>query len=104
MLRSFDYARAVALERAQTRSPEVSSRIEAAFSAWRDESCAAFLEGYRKGIGDAASVPSAEADRRRAIDSFQIEKALYELRYEVANRPLWLNIPAQGLLRLVGGE
>jgi maltose alpha-D-glucosyltransferase/alpha-amylase len=104
MLRSFDYARALALQRTQTRSPEVSSRIEAAFNAWRDESCAAFLEGYRQGIGDAASVPSEETDRRRAIDLFQIEKALYELRYEADNRPLWLSVPAQGLVRLVSRE
>jgi maltose alpha-D-glucosyltransferase/alpha-amylase len=104
MLRSFDYARAFAMEHAQARSPEVSRRIEAAFNAWRDESCTAFLEGYRKGIGDAASVPSEEADRRRAIDLFQIEKALYELRYEADNRPLWLSVPAQGLLRLVSEE
>jgi maltose alpha-D-glucosyltransferase / alpha-amylase len=104
MLRSFDYARAVAFERAQTRSPDVTMRIEAAFGAWRDESCAAFLEGYRAGVGNAASVPANEDDRRRVIDLYQLEKALYELRYEVDNRPLWLNVPAQGLLRLAGAS
>ena len=101
MLRSFDYARAVAGERAQTRSPDISGRIEAAFAAWRDESCDAFLDGYRDGVADTTSVPSDAADRRRAIDLFQIEKALYELRYELDNRPLWLGVPAQGLLKLV---
>jgi maltose alpha-D-glucosyltransferase / alpha-amylase len=101
MLRSFDYARAVAAERAITRTPDMSERIEAAFLAWRDESCESFLKGYREGRGDARSAPNDDEDRRRLIDLFQMEKALYELRYEIDNRPLWLNVPAAGLLRLV---
>ena len=101
MLRSFDYARAVAAERAITRAPDMSERIEAAYLAWRDESCESFLMGYRDGLGGARSAPSNEEDRRRLIDLFQMEKALYELRYEIDNRPLWLNVPAAGLLRLV---
>ena len=79
----------------------MGDRIEAAFLAWRDESCESFLRGYREGLGDARSVPSDDADRRELIDLFQMEKALYELRYEVDNRPLWLSVPAAGLLKLV---
>jgi maltose alpha-D-glucosyltransferase/alpha-amylase len=101
MLRSFDYARAVAAERALTRVPDMGERIETAFLAWRDESCESFLRGYREGLRDARSVPSDDGERRRLIDIFQMEKALYELRYEVDNRPLWLNVPAEGLLALV---
>jgi maltose alpha-D-glucosyltransferase/alpha-amylase len=104
MLRSFDYARAVAMDRVLTRRPDLSERIESAFKTWRDESCDAFLWGYREGVGDARSVPGSEEDRRRVIDIFQIEKALYELRYEMDNRPQWLNVPAGGLLKLVAGD
>jgi maltose alpha-D-glucosyltransferase/alpha-amylase len=102
MLRSFDYARAVGAERALTRSPTAAERVEAAFRAWRDASCEAFLEGYDLGVGYARSVPPAAGDRARAIELFKVEKALYELRYELDNRPAWLGVPIGGLLELLG--
>ncbi|HXW10426.1 MAG TPA: maltose alpha-D-glucosyltransferase [Steroidobacteraceae bacterium] len=102
MLRSFDYARAVGAERALTRSPTAAERVDAAFRAWRDASCDAFLEGYDLGVGKARSVPSDARDRARAIELFKVEKALYELRYELDNRPAWLGVPIGGLLELLG--
>ena len=101
MLRSFDYARAVGVERALTRSPNAAERVEAAFLAWRDASCEAFLEGYDLGVAKSRSVPSAAGDRARAIELFKLEKALYELRYELDNRPEWLGVPTRGLLELL---
>jgi maltose alpha-D-glucosyltransferase/alpha-amylase len=101
MLRSFDYARAVALDRSLSMRPDLQGRLAPAFAAWHDEACAAFLRGYLVGVADARSVPAADRDRQRLIDLFQIEKALYEVRYELDNRPLWLSVPADGLLALV---
>jgi maltose alpha-D-glucosyltransferase / alpha-amylase len=102
MLRSFDYARAVALERVLTGRPDLGGRVEPAFEAWHADASAAFMKGYRKGIGKARSMPAKTSDAQRLIDLFQMEKALYELRYEIDNRPAWLNVPARGLLRLLG--
>ena len=45
---------------------------------------------------------ACQADR--LIEFFVVEKALYELRYEMNNRPDWLSIPLHSLLRLFGGE
>jgi maltose alpha-D-glucosyltransferase/alpha-amylase len=101
MLRSFDYARAVALERALTVHVEARERLAPAFEAWRRAACDAFLGGYRKGIGTASSWPERAEDARRLITLFQIEKALYELRYELNYRPAWVEIPIRGLLSLL---
>jgi maltose alpha-D-glucosyltransferase / alpha-amylase len=101
MLRSIDYARAVALERTLARMPDATGRIEAMFTTWRDEASAAYLRGYRDGVGEARSVPQNERDMREAVDIFQMEKALYEIRYELLNRPTWLNVPTAGLLQLL---
>jgi maltose alpha-D-glucosyltransferase/alpha-amylase len=101
MLRSIDYARAVALERTLARMPDATGRIEGMFTTWRDEASAAYLQGYREGVGEARSVPQNERDMREVVDIFQMEKALYEIRYELLNRPTWLNVPAEGLLQLL---
>ena len=47
-----------------------------------------------------ASVPADPAAFRATLDLFLIEKALYELRYEIANRPDWMQIPLRGLLEI----
>ena len=101
MLRSFDYARAVALERAVALRPDLTERLGAAFEDWHRSARDAFLDGYRAGSRTARSVPKAADEFARLSDLFEIEKALYEVRYELANRPLWLLVPAQGLIALL---
>jgi len=101
MLRSFDYARAVAYDHALGGRPDAAEILAAGFSAWRDETAAAFMHGYRDGVGEAACWPREEADASRLIALFQIEKALYELRYELANRPAWVGVPINGLLTVL---
>jgi maltose alpha-D-glucosyltransferase/alpha-amylase len=61
----------------------------------------AFIEGYRQTIGDCPSYPADPATAQKLIDLFMLEKALYEICYEAANRPEWLRIPLQGVARLV---
>jgi maltose alpha-D-glucosyltransferase/alpha-amylase len=102
LLRSFDYARAVAIDRLVSLRPDLEGRIEQAFATWCECSSEAFLRGYQIGVGQARSVPLDEPDMRRLVHLFQTEKALYELRYELENRPLWVSVPAHGLLALLG--
>jgi maltose alpha-D-glucosyltransferase/alpha-amylase len=104
MLRSFDYARAVAQERALSLRPDLAERFEPAFDSWYEQTRAAFLEGYRLGSSEARSVPSDPAGFEQLTALFEIQKALYEVRYELANRPQWLAVPAQGLLTLLAGS
>lgn len=59
----------------------------------------AFLKNYRQTIRGYPAAPLDVEEMDRLIQFFVMEKALYELRYEMDNRPDWLSIPLQGLLR-----
>ena len=63
---------------------------------------AAFLSAYDTAARDAALYESLQAGQGM-LALFEIEKALYELRYEVGNRPNWIGIPLQGILDLSRG-
>jgi len=102
MLRSFDYARAVALDKALATRPDAHDVLAPAFDSWYRASVEAFLEGYRNGLSGSLVWPEEDDDAERLIALFQIEKALYEVRYEANNRPTWFSIPVRGLLRLIG--
>jgi len=101
MLRSFDYARAVALDRAVSVRPDAHVNMALAFAEWRQRATTSFLQGYRDGVQDAPCMPAEFQDAERLIELFQVEKALYELRYEMENRPAWVGVPAGGLLDLL---
>ena len=99
MLRSFSYAAyaaAVRPEAGSTLTPEAQQSL----SSWEDGARRHFLEGYFKATAEVASVPSERASFDALLDLFLLEKALYELRYEIANRPDWVGIPLRGLLEL----
>jgi maltose alpha-D-glucosyltransferase/alpha-amylase len=99
MLRSFSYAAHAALLRREpgAATPEAGAK---ALADWERDAAHHFLEGYMKAAQGLASVPSDEASFRATVELFLLEKALYELRYEIANRPDWVAIPARGLLEL----
>ncbi len=104
MLRSFDYAAALAAGRSHCESPAASAAVEQLVAAWRQQTRAAFLEGYRAGIQGCPAYPKAQRQAERLIRLFTLEKALYELRYELANRPQWVHIPIAGLAELMEEE
>jgi predicted trehalose synthase len=88
MLRSFAYA-------AETSR----SFGEHATAAWEQAAREAFLTGYDGEI-DHALLPAAEA-RAHLLAACELEKALYELRYELNNRPAWVDVPVAGIERLL---
>ncbi len=98
MLRSLDYAVHATLAPA-SGPPRAGER-------WVGRASAAFLEGYLGEIvrAPARLLPAAPAEMARALSVFELDKALYEVRYEVDNRPAWLAIPLRGLTRLLGRE
>jgi maltose alpha-D-glucosyltransferase/alpha-amylase len=98
MLRSFSYAAASALERALPAAVDRSARIASAH-AWERVARRAFVDGYREAAGDLYP-PAASA----LLHQFELEKAYYELRYELENRPSWAAIPLAGLRRLLAPE
>ncbi len=101
MLRSFSYAAAVAADHTTEERPGDRHRIGPLVRAWEQETAQAFLVGYRNAVGDGIVLPSDVVAADRLIEFFVIEKALYELRYEMNNRPSWLSIPLFGLLRIL---
>ena len=96
MLRSFDYARWTAPGRT-TQGPGDAQRFERLAAAWLAGTREAFLAGYGRATVDSGIFPSLEA-ARPLLALLELEKATYELRYELANRPGWAGIPLQGIL------
>jgi maltose alpha-D-glucosyltransferase/alpha-amylase len=95
MLRSFSYVQRSALQSVAHTETE-AARLAPLARAWEAEVRAAFLTAYDEARGanlDAALIPGSGL-----LGLFELEKALYELRYELGNRPSWANIPLQGIL------
>jgi maltokinase len=93
MLRSFSYVRAGARLLRGVEAPE----------GWEDRARAAFLDGYF-GRVEPSLLPPGEAPTRQLLAVFELEKAVYELRYELNNRPDWVAIPVAGILRLLDSD
>ncbi|MGH2835681.1 MAG: phosphotransferase [Solirubrobacteraceae bacterium] len=90
MLRSFSYATwAVKLQRGLEAPGDFEERA-------RDR----FLEAYFSGV-DPALLPTGQAQVSSLLKTFEMEKVLYELQYELDNRPGWVPIPVAGILRIV---
>jgi maltose alpha-D-glucosyltransferase/alpha-amylase len=102
MLRSFDYCVRVALSEFKAEDLRVRMRVETWAAAWRTEVRRLFLDGYRETIGDSPAVPREPAAFERALGVFELEKAVYELGYEMNNRPDWIGVPLAGITALAG--
>jgi maltokinase len=90
MLRSFAYA---------ATASELAAGVEAP-EQWEERARVRFLEGYFETV-DPTLVPVGEAAVERMLSVFELEKAVYELRYELDNRPDWVRIPVAGIQRLI---
>ncbi|HET7214819.1 MAG TPA: putative maltokinase [Terriglobia bacterium] len=101
MLRSFNYAAWSALFEAGAGDPEKIKTLEGHALDWERRASSAFLQGYQETIKGCASCPTAPEDFARWLGLFILEKALYEVRYELANRPTWLRIPVEGIMSLL---
>jgi maltose alpha-D-glucosyltransferase/alpha-amylase len=100
MLRSFSYASYVTLMSYTSRRPEDLTRLEPWAQFWERSSAAAFLRAYREAAQSAAFLPPDKESFRHLLDVYLLDKALYELRYELNNRPTWVRIPLMGILSL----
>jgi starch synthase (maltosyl-transferring) len=103
MLRSFSYAAyATMLEEARSQ-PDQVHRLEAAAQVWLGSVSAAFVTAYRQTTQGTSLVPDDDRGFAQWLDAFLLEKALYELQYEMGSRPSWVGIPLMGILRIVHG-
>ncbi len=106
MLRSFNYASYGSLLRPEMGAairPEDVDALEGWVRTWNRWVGAAFLSGYREATDGAAFLPTDDREWVTLLDAFLLEKACYELNYELNNRLDWVAIPIRGILQLVGG-
>jgi len=104
MIRSFHYAAHAALLRHIERvspPPARSDTLAAWGQFWAVWVAAVFFGAYRKAAGPAKFLPAGDADLELLVNVFLLRKAIYELGYELNNRPGWVSIPVQAILNLV---
>ena len=101
MLRSFNYAAYTALQQATTEQPASSALLEPFARDWERQTREAFLAGYIEAIQGCPVYPQDLHTAQTLLELFVLEKAFYELRYELANRPDWVHIPLGGLYELL---
>ena len=100
MLRSFGYAALTGLNAATLTRPEDVERFAPWAQLWETWVSAAFLRAYLLAARASGLLPSRDDDLEILLQAFVMDKALYELGYELNNRPDWVHIPLAGLLRL----
>jgi maltose alpha-D-glucosyltransferase/alpha-amylase len=98
MLRSFSYAAYAGLINYTKRHPEDISRLEPWTHLWERSVGAEFLRAYRETAGQANFVSLSGGDFRKLLNVFLLDKALYEVLYELNSRPAWIRIPLMGIL------
>jgi len=93
MLRSFAYAASASQLLRGVPAPE----------GWEEHARTAFLEGYLDAV-EPTLLPAGRPAIEKLLAIFELEKAVYELRYELNNRPDWVSIPVAGIARLLETE
>jgi maltose alpha-D-glucosyltransferase / alpha-amylase len=100
MVRSFSYAAFAALTKYTARRPEHFRQLEPWARLWEVAATAEFLRAWRQTPDSAGIVPRDASDFDRLLEIYLLDKALYELVYELNNRPAWVHIPLAGILSL----
>jgi maltose alpha-D-glucosyltransferase / alpha-amylase len=100
MLRSFNYAAYATLYEVTAENPNDLPVLEPFVNEWERKAARAFLNGYERAIDGCPVLPKGPQQARSVIDLFTMEKAFYEVRYELNNRPDWIRIPVRGILAL----
>jgi maltose alpha-D-glucosyltransferase / alpha-amylase len=101
MIRSFDYAATAAVRHVADTRPTALPRMADLADAWRERAVDGFRAAYRKAMRGCRAYPASKMQAKAMIDFFTLEKAVYEVNYELANRPGWVAIPLNGILRVL---
>lgn len=101
MLRSFDYAAFAALYRLSAEQPDAFGRLEPHAQIFEATAAKAFMAGYQEAIYDCPVMPGDAVAAEHLLTLFILEKAFYELRYEIHHRPNWVGVPVNGILALI---
>jgi maltose alpha-D-glucosyltransferase/alpha-amylase len=100
MIRSFGYAARAGLRIFLETYPYASPILDPWIAGWEAQAGSIFLRSYADSIADAALLPRGTSSEL-LLRALLLDKAFYELSYELNNRPDWVDIPLDGLLRLI---
>jgi maltose alpha-D-glucosyltransferase/alpha-amylase len=101
LLRSIDYSAMAALNRMARLAAEDHGKVEQALQDWRERAVEAVLDAYRQALAESRLWPSDRAKSDGLLDFFLLEKAFYEIAYELAHRPDWVRVPLAGTCRIL---
>ena len=104
MLRSFQYAAYAGLYgliSSLPTDPESAEKIATCSGFWNEQVSRLYLDAYFKEADSKPFIPSTPEQRRLFLNAFLLQKALYEVQYELNNRPAWVGIPLRGILSLI---
>ncbi|HXE81288.1 MAG TPA: putative maltokinase [Vicinamibacterales bacterium] len=101
MVRSFGYAVSVGAQKAIRRNPAGEPLVEAWAIIWEIWIAAVFVKAYASALGGTGILPQSTDDVARVLNLYIVEKAFYELQYELNNRPDWVRVPLGAVGRLL---
>jgi maltose alpha-D-glucosyltransferase/alpha-amylase len=104
LIRSIDYSATAALERALNVSSDEHGKLSAALSDWRERSATTFFTAYRETMTNERLWPADPQASEAMLKFFLLEKAAYEIEYELAHRPDWLRVPLSGMIRILSQD
>ncbi len=104
LIRSIDYSATAAYERALRVGSDDQNRLAAALAEWRDRAVDAFLASYRETTANQRFWPAGPAAADQILNFFLLEKAFYEVEYELSHRPDWLRVPLTGIIRILSQQ
>jgi maltose alpha-D-glucosyltransferase/alpha-amylase len=101
LIRSLDYSAMAALGRTQEAGADEGGKMATDLELWRDRSIATFLAAYGETMNGAPIWPADRVAADKLLKFFLLEKALYEVEYELAYRPDWLRVPLKGTIKIL---
>jgi maltose alpha-D-glucosyltransferase/alpha-amylase len=101
MIRSFHYAVSTRYLEQTALRPEDAETLEPWVETWFRFVASTFMSGYLRSVDGAGFVPADSDDVKLLLNVFMLEKAVYEIGYEINNRPDWLMIPLHGVKHVV---
>ena len=100
MLRSFNYAALTKLKGNGVR-PENAGRLKIWARFWTIWAAVHYLKGYLQATVNSSFMPKTEEEISLMLGTYMLEKTVYELAYELNNRPDWVDIPIMGILDIL---
>jgi maltose alpha-D-glucosyltransferase / alpha-amylase len=100
MMRSFQYAAYSALWQPAMRKEDVPF-LERWADLWYPHMGSVFLQSYLETTGNAIFIPENSEDLQIMLEAYLLDKAVYEIGYELNNRPAWVVIPVRGIKHIL---